>query len=432
VILTVRPQRVIGFRSRSIAQSEARTASEADGTWSTRARFAWTVLFAVVSSTAGAQGDSRSPLAGPYLPTDDAVVLQQVPPASNRNVQAIRPLRKRFDQSPNDLVVANRLASAYIDFGRELGDAHYVGYAEAVIAPWMRQPSPPVTTLILDATILQYRHQFAAAREQLDRAIAADPRNAQAWLTTATLDMVRGDYDSAATSCAKVGAFGGTVVGAICSANRESYLGRARHGVSVLEAMSLQARGSAPAFAAWIEGLIAESAERLGDWTLAEDHYRKALGLTPDDNFVLVAYADFLLDRGRYREVLKLLAPYVQSDTAFLRVVLAKVALHEPDVAKDRFLMAARFEALALRGDDLFGREQVRFALDAQGDAATALALAEQNWKVQRAPWDARVYLEAALAAKRPDAAAPVVAFVDRTRLEDPVIQALVGKLRAR
>ena len=45
---------------------------------------------------------------------------------------------------PKDVRVADRLARTYIDFGRRIGDAHYAGYAEAVIAPWMAQPAPPV------------------------------------------------------------------------------------------------------------------------------------------------------------------------------------------------------------------------------------------------------------------------------------------------
>jgi len=94
-------------------------------------------------------------------------------------------------------------------------------------------------------------------------------------------------------------------------------------------------------------------------------------------------------------------------------------------------VMAARFEAIKQRGSDYFGREQVRFALLLQHDPATALDLAKRNWEVQRAPWDARVYLEAAAAAHDPAAAAPVIAFVRRTKLQDPVIGPLVERLEA-
>jgi len=222
------------------------------------------------------------------------------------------------------------------------------------------------------------------------------------------------------------------VIGVACSANLISYLGQARRSVDLLKAIEEHGDGLPVAIASWIEGLLAESAERLGDWRAVEAHYRKALALAPDDNFLLVAYADFLLDRGRPSEVLTLLAGDAQSDTAYLRLVLAHVMLKSPDLPRYTWVMAARFEALAQRGDDLFGREQVRFALDAQKDPGAALDLARENWKVQRAPWDARVYLEAALAANQPTAALPVLRFIDETRLEDPMIDPIARELRAR
>ena len=372
------------------------------------------------------------PFRAPFVPTADDEVLQDVPKAADPNIATIRTLRAQLDRKPRDLDTANALAKAYIDFGRQVGDAHYVGYAEAVLAPWLAQKTPPVTSLVLYAVILQYRHQFAPARDQLKRAIAMDATNGQAWLTLATLDMVQGDYETAARDCQQVGRGSGTVVGLGCSANLISYLGQAKRSIAVLTTLASRGQGLPPAISAWIEGLLAESAERIGDWPTVEAHYRKALTFAPDDNFLLVAYADFLLDRGRPAEVLQLLQDFAQSDTAFLRLVLAQAALKNPDLPRYAWVMAARFEALAQRGDDLFGREQVRFALHGQRDAATALDLAQQNWKVQRAPWDIRVFLEAALAANQPAAALPALEFLDRTKLEDPVIEPLARELRAR
>jgi len=200
----------------------------------------------------------------------------------------------------------------------------------------------------------------------------------------------------------------------------------------MLRRIDADAAGTSGEYAAWIEGLAAEASERLGAWADAERHYRKALAAAPTDNFLLVAYADFLLDRGRAREVVPLLAASWQSDTAFLRIVLAEAALGAPDAARDTFLMAARFAALQQRGSDYYGREQVRFALHLEHDPQAALALALQNWNVQRAPWDARVALEAAKAADRPGDVAGVLAFVAQTRLQDPVIEVLAAELRAR
>jgi Tfp pilus assembly protein PilF len=372
-----------------------------------------------------------APFRPPYVPASDDERLQQVPSVADPAVANMRLLRARLDAAPGSLPAALQLADAYVDYSRQIGDAHFAGYAEAVIAPWTAHAAPPAAALLTLATIQQYRHQFKEARDLLRTILQLQPRNGQARLTLATLDMVQGDYAAAGKGCAQVASNAGFELGLACVGNLRSYVGQAHQSLALLHQAEASGSRVSPAYQAWVQGLIAESAERLGDWPLAETHYLAALKLLPRDNFLLVAYADFLLDRGRPREVLELLADHAQSDTAFLRMALAQSALHSADATRYSWIMAARFEALALRGSDYFGREQARFALQLQHDPQTSLDLARRNWQVQRAPWDARVVLEAALAAHQPRAAVQVLDFLDATKLEDPIIQPLAKELRS-
>jgi tetratricopeptide (TPR) repeat protein len=393
----------------------------------------WAVLAAVCFlNTASARSTDPAtlpPYRAPFVPTGDEEILQPVPSASEPHVRQSKLLRANLDKDPSNWQIAHQLAQAYIDFGRQLGDAHYAGYAEAVLKPWLAQPSPPPPVLVDYATILQYRHQFVDARQQLKRAIAQQSSNAQAWLSLATIDMVQGDYPNAKKDCAQVARNGGFQLGIACVGNLRSYLGDAQQSLTLLGQLEGGVSGSSAVYNAWIQGLMAEACERLGEWTQSEAHYQKALSVAPEDNFLLVAYADLLLDRGRPAEVLTLLRSSSQSDTAFLRLTLAKRALHSPDLALYTWVMAARFEAVLQRGGDYFGREQVRFALYLQHNPHAALDLAQRNWQVQRAPWDARVFLEAALAAHQPQAAVPVLRFLRETKLQDPIIGSIARQL---
>ena len=65
------------------------------------------------------------------------------------------------------------------------------------------------------------------------------------------------------------------------------------------------------------------------------------------------------------------------------------------------------------------------------GDAARALALAQANFEEQREPADARLLLEAALAARRADAAAPALAWLRASGIESPRLRALAASLEA-
>jgi Flp pilus assembly protein TadD len=372
-----------------------------------------------------------APFKSPYIPATNDEVLQAVPAVADPAVVQMRKLRAAFDAAPQSLSAAKQLADAYIDYSRQIGDAHFAGYAEAVIAPWVHLPRPPAPALVTQAVILQYRHSFNEARALLQKALKAEPADAQAWLTMGTLDMVQGDYETAAKDCGQVSHRASVEIGLACFASLRSYTGHAHESLAALRQLEISSQHAPAPYQGWIQGLLAESAERLGDWALAETHYRKALGILPQDNFLLVAYADFLLDRARPREVLPLLADHAQSDTAFLRLALAQSALHSGQEQRYSWIMAARFEALRLRGSDYFGREESRFALQLQHDPTTALGMALRNWQLQRAPWDARVVLEAALAAKQPEAAAMVIEFLANTGLEDPTLEPMVQALRA-
>lgn len=391
-------------------------------------------LLAAPMGIAGSAGDTGNepppPYKAPYIPAEDAALLQEVPGATDPAVREMRLLRSKLDADASNLTIAEQLAQVYIDFGRQIGDAHYAGYAEAVLAPWLQQAAPPAGVLVEYGTILQYRHQFAEARRELKRALDADPGNTQAWLTLATVNMVQGEYETARRDCAQVAAHGTYILVIACTANLRSYTGQAQQSLSLLTQIDGQSQTLPPALRAWLEGLLAEAAERLGEWAQAETHYRKALALTPQDNYLLVAYADFLLDRNRPAEVLPLLMNSSQSDTAFLRLALAKAALHSPELPRYGWIMGARFAAVTQRGSDYFGREQVRFALHLQRDPQAALDMAKRNWKLSERPGMRAYSLKRRKPPVNPRRRLPCSLFCARRSCRIPSSRGLPGRSR--
>ena len=75
-------------------------------------------------------------------------------------------------------------------------------------------------------------------------------------------------------------------------------------------------------------------------------------------------------------------------------------------------------------------REEARFELEIQGNTSKALALARDNWKVQREPADLRILAEAARAADDAPALALVDGWVAATRLQDATLVAHRGARR--
>ena len=181
----------------------------------------------------------------------------------------------------------------------------------------------------------------------------------------------------------------------------------------------------------WMLTRLAEFSLVLDQPDRAERHFKEALALGVNDQFLLAAYADFLLDRGRAADVVALLGGWSHSDALLLRLALAEKATRAPALDDHVRALKARFDAAARRGDKLHQQEEARFQLHLLGDEARALALARENWTLQREPRDARVLLEAALAANDPAAARPALEWLARSGYEDPRLRRLAAQLEA-
>ena len=367
----------------------------------------------------------------PYIPSSGDVVLQTVPSTSDPRVREFQALRAEQTARPQDMGLAVRLSASYLDYGRDTGDARYLGRSAAVIAPWMRWRPAPISVLLVHATLLQSKHSFSAARAELIGIIQRQPDSAQAWLTLATVAQVQGDYETTRQACRYLLGAGDLFIPLVCLASLNSVTGHAAASDRVLQALWRQADAQPLVVQSWMQGIMADTAKYLGAQAAADRHYQEALQLAPGDNFLLADYGDFLLDQHRPAAALELVKDYSQSDTSFLRQVYAELALRSPQAKTDSEQMARRFAALDQRGSRTFQREEADFVLRVQHDPQRALELAEENWTVQRTPEDMRVFLEAALAAHRARAALPVLEQLARSHFQYPLVVKLADEVRA-
>jgi tetratricopeptide (TPR) repeat protein len=365
----------------------------------------------------------------PRVPADATEVLERLPARDSAERQRVA-LRRSLAARPDDLAAAVHLARIDIEASRRRGDPRYLGQAQAALAPWWDLPSPPEPVLVLRATIRQSLHDFDGALADLDRVVAQAPGDAQAWITRSVVLSVRGRYAEAKASCQPLRTLVPALVFTICDGSVDALTGGAAGAYDRIE-QSLAASPGAPAdVRAWAASNLAEIAARLGRNDDAARLFQQALALDPDDAYALAAYCDLLLDAGRPAEVLRLLAGRTDNDNLLLRLVLAESATGDAGATAHAELLGARHDASRLRGDTVHRREEARFVLGVKHDARVALELARGNWEVQREPWDLRVFLEAALAARDPSAASPALAFLDESHLEDPHIDALAKALR--
>jgi hypothetical protein len=370
--------------------------------------------------------------AAPYLPANDAQVLERLPirpadPVARR----LRSLRADLQAHPNDPSLAEELARSYFDLAMAEGDPRYIGYAEAALRPWNAGTIPP-RLRVIRGLLSQYKHNFAGALKDLATAVDADPSDVEAHAWRAAIFMVQANYAGARTECTALAPQASELFSTGCFAYVDASTGKTREAYERLSGALRRHPEASAGLKLWNHTRLAEMSRRLGDPAAAEKHFREALALGVTDNFLLAAYADFLLEQNRPGEVVALLKDWARSDTLLLRLALAESILKIPTAAQRIQALDDRFAEAALRGEQLHLQEEARFHLYLKNDAVGALRLAAENWKAQREPRDAAVLLEAGLAAKDRAGAQPALDWLAQSGFEDPAMRreaAAVGAL---
>ena len=362
-------------------------------------------VLALIASTA---------VAKPFIPKDDSVVLADVAPGTRHSELATRQIASRR------LDVALPLAQLYIKQARTTGDLRFLGYAQAVLGPWIGPDTTSAEALVLYATVLQSRHDFSDALKVLDRARVLRPDDAQSWLTSATVLRVLGEYEQSTAACERIAE---PVVTQLCRQGVKGLSGDLAAAYAAIR--QIDSQGMPPEERTWRDSELGEMAVRLGRDVEAEHWFQNGLRASPGDFYIRAAYSDLLLRNGRAQEVLVLLEGYESLEPLLLRITIAQKILRDPAFEQSSARLAAAFAAEAQRGDGVHRREEARFLLDVRDDPRAALVAALENWKVQREAEDVLVLLRAARAAGLPEAAQPAVEFMRDHRLQDVRVAAV-------
>ena len=369
-------------------------------------------------------------IAAPFVPATDSQVLATVPArATDPRAREMLTLRQAWLRAPQDLDAAVAYARRGFEEVAAEGDPRFVGHAQAALKPWFSLPDPPVAVRVLRAQILQFDHQFSPALADLDAALRAQPDLGDAWAWRTAILMVQADYSAARRSCDGMAPHASALIAAACRAQVDAATGQSAAAAAALRAALAQQPAASADARLWALTRLAETEERRGAFAAAEAAFRDALALGLPDVYLQAAYADFLLDRGRPAEVLALLQDRGRADVLLLRLALAAKAAGHASAPGHARALAARFAAASQRGDASHQKDESRFLLAIQGDAARALQLAQQNFAVQKEPADARILMEAALAARQPDAAQPALDWMAASGMQSVVLQALAGSL---
>ena len=288
------------------------------------------------------------------------------------------------------------------------GDSRLATRADGILAKFPRQ-TRSAELLRLRAFSAQHRHDFKAAVLLLDQLVALDPRDADARLSRAQIQLVRGEIALARSDCAALALGVDAGSGMLCAAA----LSLRRGNTSAASTFSEQWLAALPETDPRRRfGLVlrAESASRARDPD-ADAWFDKALRLQPDDVRTLASYSRHLRASSRPAQALRLLQHAPSSDGIQLERTLAAHAANAPDAEQLAQAQARRYQLAHELGSTPEIRDEAEFELTVRGNADAALALAIKNFSSQRDYEDVELLRRAAAAAGKPDALAALDAW---------------------
>ncbi len=284
---------------------------------------------------------------------------------------------------------------------------------------------------ILVADDAQSRHEFAEARAQLDRLLAADPRDIEARLMSANLFLLAGEFGRAQGDCRLVMASGALHAGTVCLASTLTGPGsvdRARRMVAALNA----GKEAGVELERWRLLTEADLALRAGDLAAGLALHERAFRLDPGHEEARTRFAGLLLERGEAARALALAqAPDPSPARLVIRLRAAKALADSDAAASSLRELLVLLEADRSEGVPPHLREEAQLAFYVEGDAAAALRLARLNFETQKDTPDLRMYAAAAIAAADASAVAEIHAWLRETGFEDRVVAAALQRGRA-
>ncbi len=381
-----------------------------------------------------------SSLATPYTPMSKNQVLLTLPASMvtlRRAQQALpRTTEITIENNKRDSQFADRLqqAQTYLYSAQQNNDPRWYGYAHASLAPWWKESQRYPKVALLKATILQHRHQFPEALIELNSVLQQQPRNIQALLIRAQVNMMQANYHAAQQDCQHILWLSNPTLGINCIAQVNGLTGQGLHAIVQLTALLSNRKLLTDLERAEIHTTIATIAHRHQRKALALSHYQQAYAINPNNSYLIEQFSDYLVEQKYTKRLLALLANTGGNNINRNLEQKIKMAQHYQQVDDVQFEplkteLAKHFDEAKIRNGIFPHKEFSIFSLTVSYDYNQALVSALDNWAIQKSPSDALLVLRSAIASQQFQQANPVIQWATDTRVYDHRIESLINSI---
>lgn len=370
-------------------------------------------MFRLFATAALSGASALAAALGTPLPVGaDAQVLEKIPRAALADDVGEMP--NAMSASARDTAAVLALGERYLDLAARTADERYIGYAEQMLSAIPRA-GRPVALDLLQAQLRQRQHDFDGARTEVASVLRREPRNGDAHLLLAYIDMAQGEPLRARGHCLAA-LLSDPFAAAHCKARTQSLLGGNVEAAQQLQHLATRA-DLAPAQRRDVLLTLAEIAERDDRDNDAETFLRDILHGDSEQALARLRLADIYRRRERWDDCLRLTADTAQP-ALLLRRAIAAQALRSDEVAVLKRRLQRYFLIELMRNENYASRDYALYLLQIEREPQRALQVMQSVWRTQREPDDALLLLQAARAAGN-HTVPEVVAWRQRTQVQD-------------
>ena len=400
---------------------------------------AFTVLIlwlAVAQSPAAAQERFR--------PSESAVVLSASVHTANGRQNSLRALDKAWRDQPQSLSPSLAYARAVFTLGLTGGDLRWYGAAKAALKPWWTAADLPAEAYFLRGLVKQGFHEFQDGLQDLNRAIDAEPGRAEFWSWRFALHLLLADMTAAQKDIDEIGRLFGEEEAGVYRAVLLYRTGQPLPAVDILSRAIRSVNYQDASSQDWLGFHLGEAHLVSGQPAQALAVWGQRLKASPQSHLIRLSLADLLNQQGQYRQAKNTATATVttangsvqnstgnMTDALLMQAVLASRGLKDTDESRLASQLEARLQSQALRQEALIERPKLIYQIAYGRDVKAGLALSIDNWRLQKEPPDALLFVQAALALGQARAAEPVVDWAEKTGYTDSRLRLLLAQLKA-
>ena len=367
-----------------------------------------------------------------FLPEVSTVVLPSSVHTLMGKSGSLRALDKDWRANPEDLKIALAYARQVFNLGSSEGDLRWYGSAKAALRPWWSVTNLPADGFFMRGLVKQGFHDFDGGLNDINQAISMDPKHAEYWSWRFSLHLMQANMDAAQQDVYEMQKLFGSEEANIYQAVLLYRTGQPLPALKLLGESIRSASYQDAASQIWIGFHLGEASRVANQPDKALTLWRRLLEAYPQSHLLRLSLADLLNQKKKYKEakaVATLNSSAITSnltDALLMQALIASRGLNANDEVLLASQMAARLQTQSLRQESLIERPRLIYQIAYGNNLASGLALSIENWKLQKEPTDAVLFLQAALALNQAKSAEPVVRWAASTKYTDPQLSPLV------